>query len=157
MRYITGEEPLSVYAETAQRIHTQHEDLLTSLLRFPSGIIGMLEINWLTPTKVRDVIVLGEKGMFRADSIKQDLYFFENADAGGEMWSERIKLKGVSEGRMVRFPLQRHEPLTAELAAFVTAILNDTTIPVSGTDGLIALRLALALVKSGNERRQVAV
>lgn len=49
MRYITGEEPLHVCAETAQCLHAEHEDLLTALLRFPSGIVGMLEINWLRP------------------------------------------------------------------------------------------------------------
>ena len=157
MRYVTGEEPLRVYAETEQHIHTEHEDLLTALLRFPSGITGMLEINWLTPTKVRDVIVLGEQGMFRADCLLQDLYFYENAGANGEMWSTLRNLKGVSEGRMTRFPLQRYEPLKAELAAFVAAVLNDTPVPVSGADGLAALRLALALVASGTEHRLVKV
>jgi predicted dehydrogenase len=157
MRYITGEEPLSVYAETAQRIHTEHEDLLTAQLRFPSGIIGVLEINWLTPTKVRDVVVLGEKGMFLADTLRQDLTFFENAEAGGDIPGMQRSLKSVSEGRMIRFPLQRHEPLKTELAAFITAVLNDTAVPVTGTDGLTALRLALALVKSGIEHRLVEV
>ena len=157
MRHITGEEPLRVYAETEQRIHTEHEDLLTALLRFPSGITGMLEINWLTPTKARDVVVLGEQGMFRADCLLQDLYFYENAETNGEMWSTLRNLKGVSEGRMTRFPLQRYEPLKAELAAFVAAVLNDTPVPVTGADGLAALRLALALVKSGAEHRPVEV
>jgi UDP-N-acetylglucosamine 3-dehydrogenase len=157
MRYITGEEPLRVYAETAQRIHTEHEDLLTALVRFPSGIAGILEINWLTPARVRDVIVLGEQGMFRADCLLQDLYFYENAEANGEMWSTLRNLKGVSEGRMTRFPLKRYEPLKAELAAFAAAVLDDTPVPVNGADGLAALTLALALVASGTEHRLVEV
>ena len=157
MRYVTGEEPLRVYAETAQRIHAEHEDLLAALLRFPSGITGMLEINWLTPTKVRDVIVLGEQGMFRADCLLQDLYFCENAEANGEVWSTLRDLKGVSQGRMTRFPLQRYEPLKAELAAFVAAVQDDTAVPVTGADGLAALTLALALVKSGAEHCLVEV
>ena len=49
---------------------------------FPEGVIGALEINWLTPTKVREVLVLGERGMFRVDDLIQDLYFYENAQAG---------------------------------------------------------------------------
>ena len=157
MRYVTGEEPLRIYAETARRIHTEHEDLLTALVRFPSGIAGMLELNWLTPTRVRDVIVLGERGMFRADTLLQDLYFYENAEANGETWNASHNLESVSEGRMIRFPLQRYEPLKAELAAFAAAVLNDTIVPVTGADGLAALRLALALVRSGVEHRLVEV
>jgi UDP-N-acetylglucosamine 3-dehydrogenase len=157
MRYLTGENPLRLYAETQQQIHTDHEDLLTALLRFPSGVTGMLEINWLTPTKVRDVIVLGEQGMFRADCLLQELTFHENAEANGEMWDALRPLKGVSEGRMTRYPLQHYEPLKAELAAFAAAVANDTAVPVSGEDGLAALKLALALVQSGVEQRLVEV
>jgi len=117
----------------------------------------MLEINWLTPTKVRDILVTGEQGMFRADCLLQDLYFYENAAANGEMWSALRNLKGVSEGRMTRFPLQRYEPLKAELSAFVAAVVKDTVAPVTGEDGLAALKLALALVQSGAEHRPIEV
>ena len=157
MRYVTGDEPVRVYAETEQQIHTDHEDLLSALLRFRSGVTGVLEINWLTPTKVRDVMVLGEQGMFRVDSLTQNLYFYENAQANGEMWGALRVLKGVSEGRMVRYPLQRYEPLKAELEAFADAVLNDEPVPVRGEDGLAALRLALALVESGETHRIVEI
>jgi len=151
MRFVTGDEPILVFAETEKRLHTQHEDLLMALLRFRNGIAGMLEINWLTPVKVREVMVLGERGMFRVDDLNQDLYFHENAQANGDMWNTLSVMKGVSEGRMIRYPLQRYEPLKAELEAFVTSIIEDKPVPVSGEDGLAALRLALALVESGEK------
>jgi len=53
MRFLTGSDPLRIYAETEKRINTNLEDLVVGLLRFPGGITGVLEINWLTPTKVR--------------------------------------------------------------------------------------------------------
>ena len=80
MRYLTGSDPLRIYAETEKRINTDLEDLVVGLLRFPGGITGALEINWLTPTKVREVLVLGERGLFRVDDLTQDLFFYENAD-----------------------------------------------------------------------------
>lgn len=157
MRYLTGESPERVYAEIEQRVHTEHEDLVFGLLHFPGGVTGALEINWLTPTKVRETLVLGERGMFQVNDLTQDLFFFENADTDGDLWPVLGNIKGVSEGRMVRFPLNRYEPLRAELEAFIKAIRDDEALPVSGEDGLEALRLAHALIDSGRENQVVRV
>jgi predicted dehydrogenase len=157
MRFLTGANPLRVFAETEQRLHTEHEDLLLGLLRFPGGITGSLEINWLTPSKEREVLVLGERGLFRMDDLTQDLYFYENAQVGGSAWQTMQVLRGVSEGQMVRFAFPRYEPLKGELEAFLRAIQEDCPVPVSGEDGLEALRLALALVESGRTHRVIEV
>ncbi len=157
MRFLTDADPVRVFAETARRIHTDHEDLVLGLLRFPGGVTGSLEINWLTPTKAREVLVLGERGLFRVDDLTQDLYFYENAYAEGNLWHDLRVLKGVSEGPMVRYALQRYEPLKAELQAFLCAVQEGTPVPVSGEDGLAALRLALALVESGRTHQVIEV
>lgn len=157
IRYLTGEEPLTVYAQIARRVHTEHEDLVFGMLQFPSGMTGALEINWLTPTKVRETVVLGERGMFRVDDLTQDLYFFANADIDGELWPALGTIKGVSEGEMIRYPLRRYEPLRAELEAFVAAIVDGKPVPVSGADGLEALRLAQALIESGQKKQVIRV
>lgn len=155
MRFLTGREPVRVYAETEQRIHTNHEDLILGLLRFPDGVTGTLDINWLTPTKVREILVLGERGLFRVDDLTQDLFFYENAQADGELWPMIKNLKGVSEGRMIRFAINRFEPLKAEIQAYIEAVRNDTQVPVTGEDGLKALRLALLLVESGKTNQVI--
>ena len=157
MRFITGAEPIRVFAEIEQQIHTDHEDLVSALIRFDSGITGMLDINWLTPRKVRDVTVLGEHGMFLADDLTQDLFFYENADASELGWNHLSMLRGVSEGKMIRYPIQRYEPLCAELEAFADAVLADDPMPVTGEDGLAALQLALSLVASGNAGKIISV
>lgn len=157
MRFLTGMDPKRLYAETEQRIHTDHEDLIFALLRFPEGVTGALEINWLTPTKVREVLVLGERGLFRVDDLVQDLYFFENAHANDELWLPLRTIKGVSEGSSIRYALQRYEPLKAELQAFLKAVGGEMPVPVSGEDGLAALRLALALVESGKKHQIIEV
>ena len=155
MRFLTGLDPIRVFAETERRIHTEYEDLLWGMLRFPDSVVGSLEINWLTPTKIREVLVLGERGLFRVDDLTQDLYFYENAQAYGNMWPALQTLKGVSEGSMIRYALQRYEPLKAELQAFLKAIQDGASVPVSGEDGLAALRLALTLVESSERHRVI--
>lgn len=157
MRFLLGEDPKRVFAETEQRIHTDHEDLLFGLLRFPHGVTGAMEINWLTPTKMRETLVLGERGLFRVDDLTQDLYFYENAQTAGELWAGLSTIKGVSEGSMIRYTLQRYEPLKAELQAFVQAVNGEIAVPVTGEDGLAALRLALALVESGRTHQVIEV
>ena len=156
MRYVTGAEVLRVYAETERRIHSTREDLLTGLVRL-DDIVGTLTINWLTPTKIRELHVIGERGMFRVDYLTQDLYFFENATAQGAEWETLRVLRGVSEGRMIRHVVAKKEPLRAELEAFLSAVRGEAPLAVTGADGLKALELAQAVVKSGLEHRVIAV
>lgn len=155
MRYLTGLEPLRLFAETERRIHTEHEDMLFGLLRFPEGITASIEINWLTPTKVREVLVLGERGLFRVDDLTQDLYFYKNALIEESPWRAIQMLKGVSEGEMIRYAIQRCEPLKAEIQSFIQAIINDKQVPVPGDDGIVAIRLARALVESGRKNQVI--
>ncbi len=155
MRFLTGADPIRVYAETERRLHTNHEDLLWGVLRFADGITGSLEINWLTPTKVRETLVLGERGLFRVDDLTQDLYFFENELAKNVQWTALETLKGVSEGSMTRFAIPRFEPLKAELQSFLKAVHDEKPVPVSGEDGLAALRISLALVESGQTHKVI--
>lgn len=155
IRFLTGMDPVRLYAETEQRIHTDHEDLLFGMLRLPDGVTAAVEINWLTPTKIREVLVLGERGLFRVDDLTQDLYFYENAQASGLVWDSLKNLRGVSEGGMSRFAIQRFEPLKAELQGFLKAVAENTPVPVSGEDGLAALRIALALVEAGTTHQVI--
>ena len=155
MRFLTEADPVRVYAETEQRLHTNHEDLLWGVLRFADGITGSLEINWLTPTKVRETLVLGERGMFRVDDLTQDLYFFENELAKNVQWTALETLKGVSEGSMIRYAIPRFEPLKAELQSFLKAVQDGKPVPVSGEDGLAALKISLALVESGRTHKVI--
>jgi UDP-N-acetylglucosamine 3-dehydrogenase len=157
MRYVTGAEIVRVYAETEQRIHTSREDLLSGLVRLSDGTVGTLAINWLTPTKIRELAVTGEGGMFRVDYLTQDLYFFENATASGGDWETLRVLRGVSEGRMIRHVVAKKEPLRAELEAFVAAVAGQEPVKVTGADGLKAIELAQAVVLSGLEHRAITL
>jgi len=157
MRYLTGMNPERIYAEIERRVHTDFEDLVFSLLHFPNNVTGAIEINWLTPTKVREIIVLGERGMFQVNDLTQDLFFFENAEMNGELWPVLGNITGVSEGRMVRYSLERYEPLRAELEAFIEAVTEDKPVPITGEDGLEALRLALAMIESGRTHQAIKV
>jgi len=139
MRFLLGSEPVRLFAETEQRIHTDHEDLFVGVMKFASGAVGVLDINWLTPTKKRTLSVTGERGMYVADYIAQDLVFFPNpADAS------------VAEGEMVRRHVERREPLVVELEAFARAVRDGGPPPVDPHEAMVALLLARTMVEAAS-------
>ncbi len=154
MHHLAGSDVQRLYAETEQRIHTDHEDILNALLKFESGVLGVLQVNWLTPTKIRELSVLGERGMFLCNYLTQDLTHFKNAEFPPEADSE-FRVRAVTEGEAVKFPVTQGEPLRLELQAFVQAVRGERPLEVDGEAGLRALHLALALVKSATEARVV--
>ncbi len=148
MRYLTGAEATRVTAETARRIHTDHEDLLSGLVRFSDDTIGVLDINWLTPTKIRELLVTGERGLFHVNYLTQDLTIYENSTAPAS-WDTLRNITGVSEGNMIRPRIVKTEPLRVELERLIAAANGQPADLVSGQDGLHALTVARALVAAG--------
>ena len=155
LEYLTGSQVESVYAATEREIHAKHEDLLTGILRFEDGTIGILDVNWLTPTKIRELSLIGEKGMFSVNYLTQDLYFYENDYRNG-IW-EGLAIMGVSEGRKIRYNIRRKEPLLAELESFVEAIEQDKAPQIGGEEALRAVLLAERLIESGRKHEVIWV
>ena len=147
MEYLIGAPIQNLYAETEQEIHAGHEDLLSGLLKFANGAVGVLDINWLTPTKIRELSMLGERGMFHVNYLTQELYFYENNYANG--WEGMVALMGVSEGRITKYEIRKREPLVEELEDFVKSVRNSHASLVSGQEGMRAVYLAEKMVFSG--------
>ncbi len=149
MRFLVGAEPVRIYAETEQRIHTDHEDLFNGTVRFANGVLGVLNINWVTPTKRRVLTVTGERGMYVADYITQDLVFYANPEAGAEITT-------VTEGEMTRRAVRREEPLAVELREFARAVRDGGPPPVDPHDAMVALLLARKMVESAETGQAIA-
>ena len=144
LSWIAGERPSRVYAETAQRIHASHEDLLFGLLHFPSGATGMLDVNWLTPAKRRQLVVVGEEGMFELDYLTQRLTFTRATD------TTNPRLIGgyapTFEGDVAELPVLSGEPLAAEIEAFLRIVREGGRPLVDAEDGLWAVAIATSLL-----------
>jgi UDP-N-acetylglucosamine 3-dehydrogenase len=153
LSWIAGERPSRVYGETAQRIHATNEDLLFGLLHFPSGATGMLDVNWLTPAKRRQLMVVGEEGMFELDYLTQRLTFTRATD------TTNPRLIGgyapTFEGEVLELPVVSTEPLAGELEAFVSVVRNGGRPVVDAEDGLWAVAIATSLLASASEGRAV--
>ena len=156
MQHVLGHDLEEVYAQGGSFVHETHEDLITCLLTFEGGILGLLDANWLSPEKKRELTLLGEGGMIRASYITQDVWFVESSEVPtAQAWDELALLRGDAEGSAVRFALRKVEPLRAELEAFVDCILDDTPEPIDAHDGVRALAVSLAIRESVRTGRAI--
>ena len=150
---IARERPFRVSAETARRIHADHEDLLFGLMSFPSGTVAMLDVDWLTPAKRRQLTVVGEEGMFELDYLTQRLTFTQATDTT----NPRL-IRGYAptyEGDVLEIPVATGEPLAAEVSAFLQIVRDGGRPVVDAADGRWAVVLADALLKAAHDRHTV--
>jgi UDP-N-acetylglucosamine 3-dehydrogenase len=128
-------EPETVYATAGNLVHS-FEDYANIIIRFPGNRSAFIETNWLTPHKIRRLILTGSEGLITVEFITQEVTVEDN------------------EGRYQPF-LEHQEPLTLELESFVNSILKDEPPMVSGEDGLQALRICEAALESAKIGRPV--
>jgi predicted dehydrogenase len=112
----------------------------------------MLDVNWLTPAKRRQLVVVGEEGMFELDYLTQRLTFTRSDLAHPEL------LGGFApsfSGDVAEIPVETHEPLAAQLDAFVRAVRTGERPYVDGEDVAWAVVMATALLDAAASRRPV--
>lgn len=128
-RYLLESEVLSVYAVSGvYNNRLGQEDYANILLRFPKTT-AFVESNWLTPYKERLLVVTGSKATVTANYITQE-----------------VSVANM-EGKFI--PTARNqEPLRLELESFIQSIRTSTQLCASAEDGLKALALAEAALKS---------
>lgn len=152
--YLNNAKIKRIYAETGQRIHASHEDMLNAIIKFDNNVTGTISTNWLTPKKVRELNITGEKGMFIAEYLTQELYFYKNEFVEKNLdYSKGIK--SVIEGDMVKIKISNKEPLLAELEEFVDCIIKYRKPIVSGEDGLKVLEIAAKILEAAKTNKVV--
>jgi UDP-N-acetylglucosamine 3-dehydrogenase len=149
--WVTQQEYVSINARTAFRSGREHEDMVVAVGTLSKGTIASHTVNWLTPFKERTTIITGEKGALVADTLTADLTFFENG-VGLNEWSEVSQFRGVTEGDVTRFALDKKEPLRAEHEAFRDAVLSgETSAIVTLAQGAAVVAIAEKIVADGLE------
>ena len=145
-----------ISADTTYRSGREHEDMVSMTGKLLNGIMVNHVVNWLTPFKERLTVVTGERGAFVADTLTADLTLFENGTIDGS-WDAVTTFRGVSEGTVTRFALEKREPLRSEHEAFCDAILGKRDTAVTLREGLETLRVAEAAIESGRTGKSVVL
>jgi UDP-N-acetylglucosamine 3-dehydrogenase len=147
INYILGSKPVSIFAETQNRIHPNHEDTLTSVIKYKDNVIAVLNIDWLTPTKKRQLTITGRKGMFKVNYLLQEITFYENK----ALTTDDYGFLGVTEGNMTMIQLDKKEPLKQEIESFIDCVMHNRPSPITGEDGMDALLYAQKILESAKE------
>lgn len=138
MRYLLEEEVSAVFAQTGSLRTHSYEDYAEIMLRFDEGTTGFLDANWLTPRKVRTLIITGSEATISLDYITQEITL-ENSQ------------------RLVKPFTPWAEPLKLELENFITTIIRDREEAPSGKDALKAIRVCDAALRSGKSKTLVTL
>jgi predicted dehydrogenase len=146
--WVMQDDYQSISSQTSHRSGRQNEDLLVAIGKLKSGVIVSHLVNWLSPFKERNVTIIGSNGALVADTLTSDLTLLENGTQT-DSWDGVATFRGVSEGMVTRFALEKTEPLLAEHIAFRDAVrTRDTSGVVTFQQGLITLEVADRLLTS---------
>jgi len=154
MRYLSGEVE-SVYAKAGKFIdNIDYEDHANIVLNFKNGITGVIEVNWLTPIKIRKLFLTCSKSFVEADYIYQSVKIssssFKDID---EMNLYNVRI----QHNINQISIEKKEPLKNEIEDFISAINNHKKPLVTGRDGLMALKIAEASTKSYLDCKEVRI
>ena len=151
LRYLSGSEAQTVYATGGHANNIDYEDHSSILIEFANGITGFIEVNWLTPMKVRQLEITSMNYFIRSDYSDQSVEILSseylNLD-NSNLYSANLDVKKEI------ISVEREEPLKNELLDFLSSIVNDHEPKVTGGDGLSAMVIAnsvLESIKSGKK------
>ncbi|MDA8082859.1 MAG: Gfo/Idh/MocA family oxidoreductase [Nitrospiraceae bacterium] len=152
MDYLVGEDPVSVAATGTAHTPGGFEDVAYMTLKFKGSLIAHFHVNWMSPVKIRKIILGGSRKML----------VFDDLDPG-----EKVKIydKGISVskpsrnsiyqslvqyriGDMYAPAISNIEALKGEIEHFAECIMNGATPLTDGEAGLRVVRILEAANRS---------
>jgi predicted dehydrogenase len=154
MDYVIAEKPEAVVA-TGQKHLNGVEDVAFITVYFPKKIIAHVNVNWLSPVKVRTTLIGGEKKMLVWNDLDADEKI-KIYDKGVSMSTNPSNLHQLlvsyRSGDMWAPQVEQIEALRAETAYFLKCIEENTTPFNDGVAGLRVVRILEAADKSIRSR-----
>jgi UDP-N-acetylglucosamine 3-dehydrogenase len=140
IRWITGAEIDSVYAEISNRInHKDFDDAATLTLTMNNGVFATIDPGWSKPESYPfwgdvTLTIVGTDGAIWVDLFKQKMNLYSDQSSSGswEYWGDDIDMLMVK--------------------AFVNSVAFGLPVEPSGEDGLAALTTVVAAYESANRR-----
>jgi len=150
MDYIIKLKPQALVATGASHLNGQgtghlkgQEDTAYITVYFPDNVIAHINVNWLSPVKVRTTLLGGEKKMLVWNDLEADekLKVYDRGVQLGNGNGVYELLVSYRSGDMWAPKIEQSEALKLETAHFLDCIINDKTPFNDGMAGLRVVRM----------------
>lgn len=144
--YLLGEEPKEVYGFKSKNLINDQEDSAVILLKYAKAS-SFIEVNWITPVKIRTMDITGTKAFARLDYINQTITLFKN----------NFLIKNNKYGDFTEFVskfslpdkteigIEKTEPLKRELEEFINAVAGDREPSMNNEEAYNALKIVFKI------------
>lgn len=140
INYLLNERPKKIFKHSA-KFHVQTQEDVGELLLLYQEAAAFVQVNWVTPVKIRTLSVTGTKGYAELDYISQDLVIHQaKIEKKLDDFSEFLRF---SRPTTKRIKIKKEEPLKREIKSFLSAIRNNRQPQVSGEEALESLKICL--------------
>jgi UDP-N-acetylglucosamine 3-dehydrogenase len=148
LNYFFGAMPMEVSAMAGRALLSDRYDHAEIFLKYPADRAGggsaagcFVQVNWITPLKIRTLSVTGNSGHAELNYVTQKLEIYQsNVEREYDDFGDFVVRFGEAEKSVVAIDVR--EPLRAELEDFVDSVANDRAPKVRGEDGVRALLVA---------------
>lgn len=153
MDYVIGPKPEAVVA-TGQKHLNGHEDVAFTTVYFAEGIIAHINVNWLSPVKVRTTLIGGEKKMIVWNDLEADekIKVYDRGAKLTHRESVYELLVSYRSGDMLAPHIEQGEALRQELSYFGECISSGETPCNDGCAGLRVVKMLEAASESLSKR-----
>lgn len=145
--WVVGQRFATVSAFTAKRSGRPYEDLVAMSGELEGGTVTDHLVNWLSPLKERVTTITGERGAYIANTLTAELTFYANG-VNLNTWDNLAQFRGVSEGDVIRYGIDKPEPLRTEHEHFRDAVRGKDSDIVTMQQGLDTVIVCEAAVRS---------
>lgn len=144
--FLLNSIPKKVVAFGGKALISHQVDYADVLLVYESAVVH-LQTNWITPLKIRRLMIAGTGGYAEFDFINQSLDFYRHhyAQEFNGFGDFVIKFGRKSKRKIIH--VEKREPLKEELESFLRAVRLNRQPEVTGEDGFLALKIALEVSK----------
>lgn len=151
MDYLLGKTPLTVHATGTSHTASGIEDIAYITLTFDNSLIAHFHVSWLSPVKIRQVLIGGTNQMIVYDDMTpmEKVRIYDKGITVNNPETEEQRYQNLIQyrvGDMFAPNLDLSEALKIEVAHFVDCVLNGTK-PL--TDGYAGLRV-VQILESAN-------
>jgi predicted dehydrogenase len=157
MDHIILEKPEAVVATGGRHLNGL-ADVAFITVYFPSSVIAHVNVNWLSPVKVRTTFIGGEQKMLVWNDLDADEKI-RVYDKGVKLTSKedlnRELLVSYRSGDIWAPKIEQTEPLNVELDYFIDCIQNNRTPHNDGVAGLRVVKLLEAADQSLQKRGRI--